>query len=75
MHNVRTATPTRVTDPTRHVADLVTEAPSRAAVFEQLGIEYCCGGRMPLIDACADKGLALDGVVAMLDASTDASAG
>jgi len=73
MQNAPTATATRVTDPTRHVADLVTEAPSRAAVFEQLGIEYCCGGRVPLIDACADKGLAIDDVVAMLDASTDAS--
>jgi len=73
MQNAPTATPTRVTDPTTHVADLVTEAPSRAAVFEQLGIEYCCGGRVPLIDACADKGLAIDEVVAMLDASTDAA--
>ena len=73
MQNAPTATPTRITDTTRHVADLVTEAPSRAAVFETLGIEYCCGGRVPLVDACADKGLAIDEVVAMLDASTDAS--
>ena len=73
MQNAPTATPIRVTDPATHVADLVTEAPSRAAVFEQLGIEYCCGGRVPLIDACADKGLAIDEVVAMLDASTDAA--
>jgi len=72
MQNAPTATPNRITDPTRHVADLVTEAPSRAAVFEQLGIEYCCGGRVPLIDACAAKGLALEDVVTMLDASTDA---
>jgi regulator of cell morphogenesis and NO signaling len=73
MQTARAATPIRVTDPTTHVADLVTGAPSRAAVFEQLGIEYCCGGRVPLADACAEKGLAIDDVVALLDASTDAA--
>jgi regulator of cell morphogenesis and NO signaling len=36
------------------VSDLVLEEPSRARVFEQLGIDYCCGGRKPLARACAE---------------------
>jgi regulator of cell morphogenesis and NO signaling len=30
-----------------------------ARVFEELGIDYCCGGRRPLADVCAARGLAL----------------
>jgi regulator of cell morphogenesis and NO signaling len=44
-----------VTDPT--VGQLVAERPGRARVFEELGIDYCCGGRLPLAEACARRGL------------------
>lgn len=57
-------------DTSMHVADLVTIAPARAAVFERLGIEYCCGGKVALADACADKALNLQEVVLMLEEST-----
>lgn len=39
------------------VGQWVTDKPARARVFERLGIDYCCGGRLPLADACAKKGL------------------
>lgn len=39
------------------VGQLVADRPSRSRVFEQYGIDYCCGGKKPLAQACADRGL------------------
>lgn len=50
-----------------HVSDLVLEQPTRARVFEQFGIDYCCGGRTPLEEACADKGIDLAAVITALE--------
>ncbi len=44
-------------DPTISVGQYVVERPSRARVFERLGIDYCCGGKEPLARACEKKGL------------------
>lgn len=47
---------------TRTVGDLVRERPGRARVFEDLGIDYCCGGRDSLSEACASAGLRVEDV-------------
>src|SRR5688572_23727398 len=39
----------------RTVGQLVVERPSRARVFEKFGIDYCCGGKKPLEQACRDR--------------------
>lgn len=39
------------------VGELVREVPSRARVFESMKIDYCCGGKIPLAEACAKKGI------------------
>ncbi|HEX8910993.1 MAG TPA: iron-sulfur cluster repair di-iron protein [Humisphaera sp.] len=39
----------------RTVGDLVVERPGRARVFERLGIDFCCGGRKRLRQACRDR--------------------
>jgi regulator of cell morphogenesis and NO signaling len=39
------------------VAELVVQRPSRARVFEKLGIDYCCGGKKPLQQACREHNL------------------
>lgn len=39
------------------VADIVTRRPALARVFEGLRIDYCCGGRRPLAEACSEAGL------------------
>lgn len=44
-------------DPSTHVSDLVLERVSRARVFERFGIDYCCGGRRSLEEACEEKAL------------------
>ena len=49
------------------VSDLVVERPGRSRVFEELGIDYCCGGGVPLVEACAGAGLDPDDVLAELE--------
>jgi regulator of cell morphogenesis and NO signaling len=41
----------------KSVGQLVVERPSRARVFERLGIDYCCGGNRLLEHVCRDKHL------------------
>lgn len=49
------------------VGQLVAERPSRARMFERLGIDYCCGGKYPLRQACEQKNLDYDAVLAQLE--------
>jgi regulator of cell morphogenesis and NO signaling len=53
-------------DPEAHVAALVLEQPGRARVFERFEIDYCCGGKVPLRAACAERGLDLELVLGAL---------
>lgn len=39
------------------VREIAIENPSSIRVFEALGIDYCCGGRRPLSEACASAGI------------------
>lgn len=39
------------------VGDLVIQYPHAADMLEQLGIDFCCGGKQPWDAACAAKGL------------------
>lgn len=55
------------------VAQLVTDRPARARIFERLGIDYCCGGDHSLAEACRKHDLDPTTVAEMLDAATDAS--
>jgi len=61
-------------DPSRTVAELVLERPSRARVFERLGLDYCCGGKRSLAEACAGRGIDPAAAVAALAAAADAEA-
>jgi regulator of cell morphogenesis and NO signaling len=49
------------------IGDLVVERPARARLFEQLGIDYCCGGRRTLAEVCDERGLDAATVVVLLD--------
>ena len=57
------------------VGELVRAAPIRARAFEKLGIDYCCGGKKPLAEVCAVKGLDAVTVLAMLAALDGAAEG
>ncbi len=48
------------------VGELVAQRISRARVFERFGIDYCCGGKTPLIEACANGDVELNDVLEAL---------
>jgi regulator of cell morphogenesis and NO signaling len=54
--------------PETPVGQLVVERPSRARLFEQLGIDYCCSGAKPLDRACREQGLDVAAVLRNLEA-------
>jgi regulator of cell morphogenesis and NO signaling len=60
----------RTMESDKTVGQFVVERPSRARVFERFGIDYCCGGKMPLEEACRKKGLNVQMVLEALR-STD----
>ena len=39
------------------MGSVVSNQPGLARVFEQLGIDYCCGGKKPLAQAFAERGI------------------
>lgn len=55
------------------VGQLVAERPSRARVFEKLGIDYCCGGKRPLREICREKNLDFATVVQEMDRADTSS--
>jgi regulator of cell morphogenesis and NO signaling len=65
---MQTLTDTR-TLAARPVGDLVAEDYRRAAALKRFGIDFCCGGRVALGDACRKKGVALADVAEALAAS------
>lgn len=50
------------------VGQMVVERPQRSRVFDRLRIDYCCGGKRTLEEACAKRGLDLKAVLAELEA-------
>ncbi|TWU45811.1 Iron-sulfur cluster repair protein YtfE [Novipirellula aureliae] len=44
------------------VGELVRQRPQRSRVFEQMGVDYCCGGKISLRQACEKKDVNLDEV-------------
>jgi len=51
---------------TRTVGELVVEQPGWSRVFEEFEIDYCCGGRRKLGDACARAGASPNAVLEAL---------
>ncbi len=54
--------------PETTVGEIVRALPARSRIFENLGIDYCCGGKKPLAEVCRAKNLDPATVVAMLAA-------
>ena len=52
---------------TQTVREIALEQPTSIRVFEHYGIDYCCGGRKPLAEACAASSLEVDAVLAALE--------
>ena len=54
-------------DTNRTVRELALDMPDATRVFEQLRIDYCCGGHRTLADACRTAGLNVEEVVGLLE--------
>jgi regulator of cell morphogenesis and NO signaling len=60
------------TDPANSsLGALVAERPARAALFERLRLDYCCGGGQTLAEACLLRGLDPHTVGELIDALDD----
>jgi regulator of cell morphogenesis and NO signaling len=51
---------------------IALEQPATIRVFERFHLDYCCGGNRPLAEACAQKGIAAETVLAALAEATAA---
>jgi regulator of cell morphogenesis and NO signaling len=51
------------------VGELVKERPARSRVFEKLQIDYCCGGKLPLAEACERQEIDPQSVLQQLEES------
>src|SRR5208337_744351 len=49
------------------VRDFVLDKPASARVFEQFGIDYCCGGSQTLAEACKAANRSIEEVIAALE--------
>jgi regulator of cell morphogenesis and NO signaling len=52
------------------IRDIAVESPATIPVFEKFGIDYCCGGKRSLAQACKDLQLSVDQVIEKLDEVT-----
>lgn len=53
-------------DPGSTLRSIALKQPATIRVFERFHLDYCCGGRRPLDDACAEKGVSTQEVLAAL---------
>jgi regulator of cell morphogenesis and NO signaling len=56
------------------IGEIVAARPVLARLFEELHIDYCCGGKQTLAFAAASRGLSVETVVAMLQEAAAALA-
>ncbi|HXE91699.1 MAG TPA: iron-sulfur cluster repair di-iron protein [Terriglobales bacterium] len=54
-------------DPKKTVGELALETPALLPVFEELGIDYCCGGQVPLEQACRKAEVPVEQVAQRLE--------
>ncbi|MFN8550534.1 MAG: DUF542 domain-containing protein [Candidatus Obscuribacterales bacterium] len=48
------------------VGKIIANHPKMACILEQHGIDYCCGGKKSLQDACNEKGISIANILAKL---------
>jgi len=60
-------------DTTTLLADLAVSFPAASRVFHRHGLDFCCHGRRPLGEACAEAGLDAQSVVAEIAAEQAAA--
>jgi regulator of cell morphogenesis and NO signaling len=56
---------------TKTVREYALEIPAATRIFENLGIDYCCGGGKNLADACTAAGVSVGEVLDSLNANSE----
>jgi regulator of cell morphogenesis and NO signaling len=53
------------------IGEMVIEHPALARVFEAFDLDYCCGGRVTLAEACAERGVDVAAVMEAIESEPD----
>ncbi len=59
--------------PQTTVREIALESPASIRVFENFGIDYCCGGNKPLTQACEEHSIDLEAVLTAIENATQAA--
>lgn len=51
------------------IREIAATVPASVRVFQRYGIDFCCGGRRPIGEACEERGLVFDEVAGAIDAA------
>lgn len=51
------------------VAEIAAAIPASVRVFQRHGIDFCCGGKMPLVAACQQHGVAFSEIARAIEAA------
>jgi regulator of cell morphogenesis and NO signaling len=51
------------------IGEIAAERPGAMRVFEQYGIDYCCGGQRSLREACGERGIAPEQLMERIEAA------
>lgn len=57
--------------PTTTISEIAIQLPYASRVFENLNIDYCCGGEKSLEEACEQAGVSFNRVLEMLETAND----
>lgn len=55
--------------PETQVSEIVVHNPAATRVFHRHGIDFCCGGKRPLAEVCAERRLSLDEIRREIEAT------
>jgi regulator of cell morphogenesis and NO signaling len=56
--------------PQTTVRDIALEQPASIRIFERFGIDYCCGGRKPLAQACQERSIDPEAILGAINEAT-----
>jgi regulator of cell morphogenesis and NO signaling len=56
------------------VGEIAAENPASVRVFQKYGIDFCCGGKLPLAEACGARGIEIGALSAELQQAASGSA-
>lgn len=56
------------------VGELASEIPGATRVFEKVGIDYCCGGKQSIVDACKNAGVTVKDLMMSIESATKSPA-